>query len=72
VVAEARAVAPEKLRDNLNRLVVVSLREYAEHRRAEAFLKAMEQMGADPAILTECKRIEHEFGGTEADGLDNG
>jgi hypothetical protein len=72
VVAEARAAAPEELRDNLNRLVVVSLREYAERRRAEAFVKAMEEMGADPAIQTECRRIEREFAGTEADGLENG
>lgn len=72
VVAAARAAAPEELRDNLNRLVVVSLREYAERRGAEAFAKAMEEMGKDPAILTECKRIERDFGATEADGLENG
>ena len=69
IVEEARAVAPAELRDNLNGLVVTSLREYVEHRRARAFEAAMEQMGRDPAVRAECRRIEQEFAATGADGL---
>jgi hypothetical protein len=72
LVEEARAAAPPELRDNLNRLVVVSLREFTERRKSLAFARAMEEMGADPAIRAECRRIEEAFAGTEADGLGDG
>ncbi len=69
VVEAARAAAPPELRDNLNRLTIVALEEYAAHRRAEQFERAMAEMAGDPAIRKACKRIEIEFASAEADGL---
>lgn len=69
VVDEARAAAPAELKENLNRLVIVSLREFAARRRSLAFDRAMEAMGADPAIQAECEQIEQALAGAEADGL---
>ena len=43
------SVAPPKLKGNLNRLVVVSLRDFVARRRAEAFGQAMAEMAADQA-----------------------
>jgi hypothetical protein len=69
LVEEATRLAPGELRDNLNRLVVISLEEYVKHRRAIAFEKAMAEMAADPAIRSECGSIAADFAGTERDGL---
>lgn len=69
LVEEVRSVAPPELRDNLNRLVTISLQEYVTRQRALAFEREIMEMAADPAIQTECQRIAEEFSGTEADGL---
>jgi len=63
------SVAPPELKGNLNRLVVVSLRDFVARRRAEAFQQAMAEMGTDPAIRSECAAIAEEFAPTERDGL---
>jgi hypothetical protein len=69
LVEEANAVAPAEFGQNLNRLVIVALQEFAARRKALAFEAAMEQMAADPAIRNECAAIGKDFGVTEADGL---
>ena len=69
LIAEVTRLAPAPLRGNLNRLVVVSLQEYAERRRAAAFESAMREMAGDSAIGRENERIAAEFGQTESDGL---
>ncbi len=69
LVAEVSALAPPELRHNLNRLVTVALREFANQQRARAFEEAMGQMAVDPAIRSECAAISREFSITEADGL---
>jgi len=69
LVEDVTAVAPPELRQNLNRLVSVALREFAAQQRARAFDEAMARMAADPAIRAECTAISREFTATEADGL---
>jgi len=69
LVEEVRSVAPEELRGNLNRLVVVSLQEFVSRRRAEAFDAAMARMASDPAIRSECCAIAGEFAPADMDGL---
>ena len=63
------SVAPPELKGNLNRLVLVSLRDFVALRRREAFEQAMGEMGADPSIRSECATIEKEFTPVERDGL---
>lgn len=69
LVEDVEALAPPELRQNFNRLVTVALQEFAAHQRARAFERAMAQMGADPAIQTECAVLTKQFAITEADGL---
>jgi hypothetical protein len=69
LVEEATRVAPRELRDNLNRLVVVSLQEFVARRKVAAFEDAMAQMAADPAIRSESAQIEAEFEAAALDGL---
>jgi hypothetical protein len=69
LVDEVAATAPAALKGNLNRLVVVALREFVAHRRAQAFEEAMARMATDPAIRAECAGISREFRVTESDGL---
>ena len=69
VVEAARAAAPPDLKDNLNRLTIVALEEYAARRCAEQFERAMAQMAGDAAIRDVCQGIEAEFAIAEADGL---
>ena len=69
LIQEAVEAAPAELRGNLNRLVVTSLREYAERRRARAFEEAMTRMAEDPDVRSECAKISREFGVADADGL---
>jgi hypothetical protein len=69
LVEEATRVAPRELRDNLNRLVVVSLEEFVARRKASAFEDAMARMAADPSIRSEGAQIDAEFGPATLDGL---
>jgi hypothetical protein len=69
LVEEAVKLAPEELRHNLNRLVVVSLQQYIAARKAAAFEEAMARMAADPAIQNECGAIAREFAPADLDGL---
>ena len=66
---EVLSVAPPELKGNLNRLVLVSLRDFVARLRAEAFEQAMAEMGTDPAIRSESAAITEEFAATERDGL---
>ena len=69
LVEEVTALAPPELRENLNRLVTVALKEFAAHQKARAFDEAMARMAADPAIRAESLAISREFATAEADGL---
>ena len=69
LVEEAVRLAPRELRDNLNRLVVVSLQQYVATRKAAAFEEAVSQMAADPAIQAECAAIAREFATADLDGV---
>ena len=69
LVEEAVRLAPEELRHNLNRLVVVSLQQYVAARKTAAYEEAVAQMAADPAIQAECAAIAREFAPADLDGL---
>ena len=62
-------LAPEGLRDNLNRLVIVSLEEYVRRRKAAAFEAAMAAMAAAPAIRKASASIDSKFKAAGLDGL---
>jgi hypothetical protein len=53
LVNQAKAVAPEEVKENFNRLVFLALEDFALRRRKKAFEEAMDQMGADPEIRRE-------------------
>ena len=69
LVQEATLVAPPELKDNLNRLVVASLHEFVDRRKAAAFETAMARMAEDPAIRKQSARMEAEFENALLDGL---
>ena len=69
VVDELAEVVPVEQRSNLNRLVVIALRELVERRRQMAFAEAMAAMAADRAIKKECAAIAKELAKAEEDGL---
>ena len=69
LVEEAVRLAPSELRDNLNRLLLVSLEEYVARRKAAAFEQAMARMAGDPDLRQECARIDAEFAPAALDGL---
>ena len=69
LVEEALRNAPEDIRGNFNRLVILSLQQYIANQKALAFERAMVKMAADPAIRAECLAIAEEFMPTEMDGL---
>jgi hypothetical protein len=69
LVEEALRNAPEDIRGNFNRLVILSLQEYIANQKAAAFERAMIEMAADPIIRVECIAIAEEFMPAEMDGL---
>jgi hypothetical protein len=69
LVDEMLAVAPPELKGNVNRMVLVSLRDFVARRRAEAFARAMAEMAADQDVRSECAAIAAEFAPAELDGL---
>jgi hypothetical protein len=69
LIEEVQTVAPAELRDNLNRLVIVALQDFAAKQRAHAFEEAMAQMAADEQLQGESHAINEEFMVTEVDGL---
>ena len=69
LVNEAVRPAPRELRENLNRLVIVSLEEFVARRKASVLDKAMAEVATDPAIRAECARIDAEFMSAALDGL---
>lgn len=72
LVESVRRAAPAEIRDNLNRVVVVALQEYAANRERLVFEDAMARMAGDPEIIAESARITREFRSAEADGLPDG
>jgi hypothetical protein len=71
LLGELNAVAPPELRSNLNRLVIVSLREYISRRRQQEFERSVAALAEDPQVRAECAAIDRDFAATEMDGLDN-
>jgi hypothetical protein len=69
LIDEVQTVAPVELRDNLNRLVIVALQDFAARQKAHAFEEAMAQMAADKQLQEESRAINGEFATAEADGL---
>ena len=69
LVEDALSNAPEALRGNFNRLVILSLQQYIANQKALAFEREMIEMAADPIIRAECIAIAEEFMATEMDGL---
>jgi hypothetical protein len=69
VVEESKQWAPEDLRGNFNRLVIVALSEYAARRKNLAFEQGMAEMARDNQIRGTCSEIDAEFLAAEADGL---
>ncbi|MCK6685083.1 MAG: hypothetical protein L6R30_21990 [Thermoanaerobaculia bacterium] len=69
LVDEVRRLADPELKENLNGIVVVALREYAARRRRERFAAEMARMAADEDVLRESRLITEEFRLAEADAL---
>lgn len=69
LVEEAASVAPPELRGNWNRLVRTALELYVDGLRERRIDQEMIEMGKDPHILAECRRINDEFAQTDADGI---
>ena len=69
LIDEVQTVAPVELRDNLNRLVIVALQDFAAKQKAHAFEKAMAQMAADDQLQEESHAINEEFVVADEDGL---
>ena len=69
LVAEALSNAPEEIRGNFNRLVILSLQQYIANQKALAFEREMIEMAADPIIRAECIAIAEQFMPTEMDCL---
>ena len=69
LVEEALSNAPEAIRGNFNRLVILSLQQYIANQKALAFEREMIEMAADPIIRAECSAIAEEFMPAEMDGL---
>lgn len=69
LIQEVQMVAPAELRDNLNRLVIVALQDFAARQKARAFNEAMALMAADEQIQGESRAINEEFMVAEVDGL---
>jgi hypothetical protein len=69
LVDEVTAFAPAHIRNNLNQLVTVALKDFVARQKAQAFDEAMARMAADPAIRSEGASISREFSVCESDGL---
>ena len=69
LVDEATSLAPPEAGKNLNRLVMVALKEYAARQKAYAFAEAVAQMALEPGIRNEDAAISKEFRVCENDGL---
>jgi metal-responsive CopG/Arc/MetJ family transcriptional regulator len=72
LVDEVTAMAPREIRQNLNRLVTMALKEYVARQKARRFEEAMARMASDPAIRSEGAAISKEFAVCESDGLKDG
>ncbi|MBI2810036.1 MAG: hypothetical protein HYX67_04310 [Candidatus Melainabacteria bacterium] len=69
LIDEVQTVAPVELRDNLNRLVIIALQDFAAKQKAHAFAEAMAQMAADDQLQEEFHAINEEFVVADEDGL---
>jgi hypothetical protein len=69
LLEEASAVAPPELRANFNRLVKVALELYVWEQKERLMDAQVAEMGKDPHILAECRKINEEFAPADADGL---
>lgn len=69
LVDEALSEAPAELRGNWNRLMRTALEHYRDQLRERRIDREMIEMGKDPEMLAECRRINTEFAGTDTDGV---
>jgi hypothetical protein len=69
---EVSAVAPPELKRKWSRLVTVALQQYAAEQRRLALERSIADMGADPQIQRETRKILREFADADSDGLRNG
>jgi hypothetical protein len=69
LVEEMLAEAPSELRANWNRLVRTALEHFRDELRERRIDEAILEMGRDPRVLAECRRINDELGPAEVDGL---
>ena len=69
LIEEAASLAPPELRDNWNRLVRTALELYVDEQRERLIDEQITEMGKDPHVLADCRRINTQFAPTDADGL---
>lgn len=69
LVEQAALLAPPELRDNWNRLVRTALESYVVERRELRIDEQIIEMGRDPHVLADCRRISAEFSAADSDGL---
>ena len=70
LIAEARRLAPARLRRSDSRLFEQALSLFIVKRRRERFAKSMRQMARDPQAMAENRKIMKEFEECESDGLE--
>jgi len=68
LVAEVRRLGPRRLRGLPAQAVAWALERWVDRRREERVDREMEEMGKDPQVLAECRRINQEGPGTDRDG----
>ena len=69
LVAEARRLAPARLRRSDSRLFSEALSLFIVQRKRELFAKSMRRMARDPQAMAENRKIMKEFEECESDGL---
>ena len=69
LVQEAVAASPPELRGNWNRLMRTALERYVDELRERHIDEQILEMGKDPHVLADCRRMNAEFAQTDADGL---
>ena len=70
LVAEARRLAPARIRRSDSRLFEQALALFIVQRKREHFAKSMRRMARDPQAMAENRKIMKEFEECESDGLE--
>ena len=69
LVKQAKGVAPQHLKSNFNRLVIVALEQFVAQRQHQEFAEAVAEMAHDPQVQQESLSITTDFRDAENDGL---